>query len=63
MFLLSPDKAHVSDEFEVQSYVFGLAFTGLKLREPGASGSSFGHHYTIAFNIQITLEGGEKHYS
>lgn len=57
MFLLSPNKAHVGDEFEVQSHMFGLALTGLKCRVHGASESSFCHHQTITLNIQVTLEG------
>lgn len=57
MFLLSPNKAHVGDEFEVQSHMFGLALTGLKCRVHGASESSFCHHQTITLKIQVTLEG------
>lgn len=60
MFLFSPDKAHIGDEFEVQPYVFGLALTGLKCRVHGASRSSFCHHQTITLNIQVTLVGEQR---
>lgn len=60
MFLFSPNETHVSDEFEVQPYVFGLAFTGLKRRVQRTSRSSSCHHQTLTLNIQLTLE--RKHY-
>lgn len=60
MFWFSPDKAHISDEFEVQPYVFGLALTGLKRRVHGASRSSFCHQQTITINIQVTLVGEQR---
>lgn len=57
MFLRSPNKAKVSDKFEVQPYVFGLAPTGLECRVLGSSGSSFCHHQTFTLSIQVALEG------
>lgn len=60
----SPDKAQVSNEFEVEPYVLRLALTGLKRRVEGASCSSFHHHQPITVSIQVTLEGeGVKHTS
>lgn len=55
--MFSPNKAHISNKFEVQPYVFGLAFTGLKIRVKGATRPSYCHQHTIPINIQVTLEG------
>lgn len=60
LLLLSPDEADVSNEFQVQSYVFCLAPTGLECSVHGSSCSSFGHHQTIPLNVQFALRSGEK---
>lgn len=53
--LFSPNKAHISNKFEVQPYVFELAFTGLKSRVKGATRPSFCHQHTIPISIQVAL--------
>lgn len=60
LLLLSPNKTHVSNEFQIQSYVFCLALTGLKCSVHGSSGSSCGHHQTIALNVQFALGSGKR---
>lgn len=60
LLLLSPNKADVSNEFQVQSNVFSLARTRLKSGEPGSSRCSSGHHQTIPLNIQFTFRRGKK---
>lgn len=54
--LFSPNKAHISNKFEVQPYVFELAFTGLKSRVKGATRTSFCYQHAIPISIQVTLE-------
>lgn len=60
LLLLSPNKADVSNEFQVQSYVFCLAPSGLKCSVQGSSCSSFGHYQTITLNVQFALRSGKK---
>lgn len=60
LLLLSPDKAHISDEFQVQSDVFCLAPAGLKRSVHGSSYSSFGHNQAVALHVQYTLRSRNK---
>lgn len=51
----SPDKTHISDQFEVQSDVSAPTFGRFKPRVEGASGPTFGHPHTDTLSVQLTL--------
>lgn len=55
-FRLSPHQAHISDEFEVQSDLFGLTLAGLEFRVVGPSTPAPRHQHTVILSVQFTYE-------